>query len=127
MEITDSDGIRYGPIPGPGQNVKRFFEEAARTMEHTPIPWKQHPGPYAGQPPILGADGSLVIEFVTNSDDLPFIVRAVNNHAKLLAALEYTTAFLTGVIEGERIPTGIKASARVQIAAARAAIEEAKK
>lgn len=52
-------------------------------------------------------------------------LRAVN--AKLLTALEYTTAFLSGIIEGERIPTGIKASARVQIDIARAAIEEAKK
>ncbi len=52
-------------------------------------------------------------------------LRAVN--AQLLAALEYTTAFLSGIIEGERIPTGIKASARVQITAARNVIKEAKK
>jgi hypothetical protein len=52
-------------------------------------------------------------------------LRAVN--AKLLRVLEYTTAFLSGIIEGERIPTGIKASARIQIAAARAVIKETKK
>ena len=54
---------------------------------HSPLPWKQHPGPYAGQPPLLSADG-MVSEYFINADDIPFIVRAANNHEWLLDALE---------------------------------------
>ncbi len=74
-------GEHYGPCKG-------SCGPEEETMEHTPIPWQQHPGPYAGQPPIFGADGKMVTEYVTNDGDIPFIIRAVNNHAKLLEALK---------------------------------------
>jgi hypothetical protein len=50
-------------------------------------------------------------------------LRAVNT--KLLEALEYTTAVLAGVMD--ILPLGVQASARVQVEAARAVIEEARK
>ena len=60
---------------------------------HTPIPWEVLPGPHAGGLPIRGAD-RLITE-VTGGSSYPemqanaaFIIRAVNNHAQLLAALE---------------------------------------
>ncbi len=58
-------------------------------MEHTPIPWMlgtniQNDGSLA----LMGANGDRVARVDEPDTDAAFIVRAVNNHEKLLAALE---------------------------------------
>lgn len=57
-------------------------------MEHTPIPWKKSDSGLPTDP--LGWDiwGEQLVACATNEANAEFIVRAANNHAKLLAALE---------------------------------------
>lgn len=104
-------------------------------MEHTPIPWHIKAQDHGG--PQIWAE-RVQVAFAFAGDNQPskanadFIVRAVNNHAKLLAALEgMRDAF--GENEG-RIPADVgsrsidevEAINKVALRQARAAIEEAK-
>ena len=92
-------------------------------MEHTPIPWTTVG--QAGQimdVVVVGPKSQGVCEMTGHvgqdrDADAAFIVRAVNNHAKLLKALE----------ECYRVLAGGSYHAAPATAQARAAIEEARK
>ncbi|KKL99779.1 hypothetical protein LCGC14_1811000 [marine sediment metagenome] len=57
-------------------------------MEHTPIPWKLDSKPTDYPQTVTSNDGTVVALTGDDRANATFIVRAVNNHAKLLAALE---------------------------------------
>ncbi len=87
-------------------------------MEHTPIPWTSDGTDiYAGG--LIVAQASFRLDqWEANA---AFIVRAVNNHAKLLEALEQAVLFIEGVFP-EPSPL-----LKQDLAFYQAAIEEAKK
>jgi hypothetical protein len=78
--------------------------EGRDNMEHTPLPWEakaiQH-----DEVQISGPDGmALELATVYSLDDAAIVVRAVNNHAKLLAALErYAQGHRTSELAREAI------------------------
>ena len=64
-------------------------------MEHTPIPWMRNGETMNGWRRIDGSSERVGIDFlnhpaaiVPDETDADFVVRAVNSHADLLAALE---------------------------------------
>jgi hypothetical protein len=72
------------------------------TNKHTALPWKwdSNPNEYMSEPALIGSDGEVICHFgddetyyptegdAPNSSNAAFIVRAVNSHYELLAALK---------------------------------------
>ena len=105
-------------------------------MKHTPIPWKLGSKPTDYSQVVESSDGTVLAITGNDGANAAFIVRAVNNHAKLLEALEEGhVALLSAIlfIEGAfPEPRGTLlqdelTSYRMREVKARAAIEEAKK
>lgn len=97
--------------------------------EHTEVPWElivDDDGPYITMPKYLGEDDCLIAVYSSATDpdvrlaDAAFIIRAVNNHDQLLAAL-------IGLMEriDDHEPDEWTADDRIRNDAARAAIAAA--
>jgi hypothetical protein len=111
------------------------------TTQHTPGPWRiEPPEPthfhyriFGRRNPERGGENAHFVAHVSGDADAAFIVRAVNSHHDLLAALEAATAWLEDLVCEKAINGDSAAQAiwedgvfTADLDAARAAIAAAK-
>ena len=74
-------------------------------MTHTPIPWKLDAKPTDYPQAVASSDGTVVAITGNDRANAAFIVRAVNSHADLLAALESIVGIIADAVD-QRIRSG---------------------